>query len=453
MGIKSKKEGVNKMNRLKIMLGKADSTSKSGLINMLIKPLGMLISIIYTPILLNYLGNESYGLWVTLLSIINWVNYFDVGIGNGLRNILSKELSKHEYEEARRSISTAYVVLSGIALVLLLILLGLSFSLNWSNIFKTQINMQIPLAISFSFICINFVLSLSNTLLYSLQLSERVAIRNCLIQCLNLIGLLVLSKISNSSLIAVAILYGSTTFLVNLFNTYSIFVKRVYLFPRIKFYSHKKISSICQLGIKFFIIQIMAVVLFTTDNLLISHYFGAECVTPFSIADKIFNTAYTVLAAFLVPYWSGSTVAFARRDYDWIIKSIKKVILIGMVFIIGYIGLLVLLKPLVRLWLGYNLQFQTGIPVIMCIFYSLYSILGIECQFINGSGKINTQLAVYCIAGIANIPLSIFLGVECGLEGFGIRLASVILIGMQVLVLGFNLVHIINTIKENANGN
>ena len=61
---------------------------------MMLKPVSMILSLMYTPILLNYLGNEKYGLWATLLSVINWVNYFDVGIGNGLRNLLAKELSR-----------------------------------------------------------------------------------------------------------------------------------------------------------------------------------------------------------------------------------------------------------------------------------------------------------------------------------------------------------------------
>ena len=38
----------------------------------IIKPIGMIVSFLYTPMLLKYLGSEKYGLWVTVLSVINW---------------------------------------------------------------------------------------------------------------------------------------------------------------------------------------------------------------------------------------------------------------------------------------------------------------------------------------------------------------------------------------------
>ena len=428
-----------------------DKTAKSGIINMMLKPVSMILSLMYTPILLNYLGNEKYGLWATLLSVINWVNYFDVGIGNGLRNLLAKELSEQQYESAKKSVSTAYIVLSLISFVLLLVLIVLTFFFNWELVFSTQIDMKMPLLISFIFICINFVLSISNTILYALQLSEIVSVMGCITQLLNFIGLLVLNATTNSNLVLVAILYGSTTFVMNIINTFYIIKNNRYLCPSIKSFRTGKIGSICKVGVKFFIIQIMALVLFTTDNILITHYFGAEIVTPFSIADKIFNTVYTVFAAFLVPYWSRSTVAFAQGDYDWVKNSLKKVVKIGTIFIFGYVALLFVFKPLVKLWLGHPLVFQEGIPSIMCLFYIMYSVLGIECQFINGSGKINIQLAVYCIAGILNIPLSILLGVYFNMGGFGIRLASVLLILMQIIVLGINVMIIIKDLKYSKN--
>ena len=66
----------------------------------IIKPVGMIVSFIYTPMLLAYLGEEKYGIWITVLTVINWINYFDVGIGNGLRNCLASEVGQRKYDEA-----------------------------------------------------------------------------------------------------------------------------------------------------------------------------------------------------------------------------------------------------------------------------------------------------------------------------------------------------------------
>ena len=74
----------------KIIIG---ATEKSALRSVFIKPISMVLSLLYTPALLAYLGDEKYGVWATILSVISWVNYCDIGIGNGLRNILTVSIT------------------------------------------------------------------------------------------------------------------------------------------------------------------------------------------------------------------------------------------------------------------------------------------------------------------------------------------------------------------------
>ena len=80
-----------------------DQTQKSSLINMALKPISMILALVYTPLLLSYLGDEKYGLWSTVISVISWINYCDIGIGQGLRNLLSKELTQKQIEKAKKS--------------------------------------------------------------------------------------------------------------------------------------------------------------------------------------------------------------------------------------------------------------------------------------------------------------------------------------------------------------
>ncbi|MFR1517247.1 MAG: lipopolysaccharide biosynthesis protein [Clostridia bacterium] len=438
------------MNYFKKLNGKIKDTEKSAIINMCLKPVSTVLSLIYTPLLLSYLGTEKYGLWATLLSIISWVNYFDVGIGNGLRNLLSKKLSEEKEREAQSAVSTAYIVLSIISCIILLILILLTFTLDWNNIFSTNIDMRPALWISFVFICINFILALSNTILYALQMAERVSIRNCFVQLANILGLLLIRSVTRENLVAMAILFGATSTVVYIGNTIQIIRKKPFLRPRARYFDKTKIKMICNTGIKFFVIQIMCLMLFTVDNLLITHYLGSAAATPFSIANKVFYTAYTFLAAFLVPYWSRTTVALARREISWVKKSIKKVSLLCCLFVIGYFILFLFFKPLVQIWLQKNLLYPKGLILVMFIFYTLYSVLAVECQFINGSGKINIQLIIYLIIGIANIPLSIYLGVYKNLGVVGIRLATTILVLAADIVLGLNLKNIIKRLEKES---
>ena len=57
------------------------------------KPASMIMGYIYVPIVLSFLGTEKYGIWSTLLTILSWISYFDIGIGNGLRNKLAESIT------------------------------------------------------------------------------------------------------------------------------------------------------------------------------------------------------------------------------------------------------------------------------------------------------------------------------------------------------------------------
>ena len=50
------------------------------------------LSLISAPLLLKCLGDEKYGAYATMLSVISWIYYCDLGIGNGLRNKLAESI-------------------------------------------------------------------------------------------------------------------------------------------------------------------------------------------------------------------------------------------------------------------------------------------------------------------------------------------------------------------------
>ncbi len=76
------------------------------------KAVSMVLSLVYAPVVLGYLGTGLYGIWATVLNVVSWVNYFDIGIGNGLRNKMSAALAYAMGSSAGVLLGTVLTMLS-----------------------------------------------------------------------------------------------------------------------------------------------------------------------------------------------------------------------------------------------------------------------------------------------------------------------------------------------------
>ena len=76
-----------------------------------LQAISIIISLLYVPLLLNYLTQEKYGIWLTLTSIIGWFSFFDIGLGNGMRNKLTESNAVGDQLLGVKYVSTTYAIL------------------------------------------------------------------------------------------------------------------------------------------------------------------------------------------------------------------------------------------------------------------------------------------------------------------------------------------------------
>src|SRR5665811_795067 len=91
-----------------------------------LKGLSIAISIFLVPITINYVNPTRYGIWLTLSSIVGWFYFFDIGLGNGLRNKFAEAIASGKTELARTYVSTTYAIL----IIIIAIILFLFFCIN-----------------------------------------------------------------------------------------------------------------------------------------------------------------------------------------------------------------------------------------------------------------------------------------------------------------------------------
>jgi hypothetical protein len=81
--------------------------------------LGVLISIVSVPLTVRYLGQERYGVWLTISSLMTWMTMTDFGLtGNALINLMSEAHGTDNRVLARQYASSTFWTLIAITLSL-----------------------------------------------------------------------------------------------------------------------------------------------------------------------------------------------------------------------------------------------------------------------------------------------------------------------------------------------
>ena len=125
------------------------------------KAVAMLASFLAIPLMIRYLGQEQYGVWSTLLTVMSWIVFFDLGVGNGLRNKVAEALARNDKKEAASYIASGYSLIGLIALALWVLITGASFFVPWQTVFNTHVihedTLRLTIQIAFFFVVLNSV--------------------------------------------------------------------------------------------------------------------------------------------------------------------------------------------------------------------------------------------------------------------------------------------------------
>jgi O-antigen/teichoic acid export membrane protein len=402
------------------------------LFSFFLKGISNIIGFIFVPLTLNYLGTEEYGIWLTLSSILLWFGFFDIGLGNGLRNKLAESLAKNDFKMAKIYVSTTYAGIAIIFSVVLLIFFIINPFLNWAHILNTSPDLSgmiSKLAIFLVvFLSIRFVVQLISTINYAHQNPSISSSFDVLANLISLGFLILLKTLSIKSLLLLGIVFSASPVIVFTVASYIFYRGRYKLItPSIRSVEFKYLKELGGLGVNFLFIQLAYLIIFTLNNFIISYLFGPEKVTIFSIPYKYFGFLSNYFLTLLLPFWSAFTDAYVKKDISWIRNALKRLIGIWVIFVILIIVLIIGSSFLYPLWLRNNfVKVPFMLSVFMGIFYAIFAWFNIFCFFINGTGKVKLQLLVYIIAALLEIPLILFLSVYLHFNLYGVIITNII---------------------------
>lgn len=382
-------------------------------VSFIAKGITILISFIIVPLTLGYVGKVEYGIWLTIASIISWFSFFDIGLGNGLRNKLAEALAKDDKETANIYISSTYALIAIIATIMFIGFFIAANFISWNSALNTDVIsnkelLKIVLTVFF-FFCLGFIMRVLSSILQAMQkyaINDMLAV---LSQILGLIAIFILVETTDGSLFYLCLVYGSKTVIVFFGASIFLFSKSLKEFaPKFRNINLKKSLPLMNLGIWFFINQVLYLIVTQTSIILVVQFFGPADVTIFNLSFRYMTIVSMLYIMVLKPFLSAFTEAYTKNEFEWIRSTMKKINLIWIAASFGTLFLVFVYKIFFRLWVGDEIL----VPLSLIIGFGLSSILSTWVStftlFLNGIGKIRLQFRVQIIQAILFFPLSFF---------------------------------------------
>lgn len=396
-----------------------------------------LCSILSLPLVSHYLGKERFGLWLTLIALINWYSLADLGLSNRIVNLLSTADGQDDHQRAQFTVSNALFMAGGLALLLLALFAAIIPFVDWATVFNVssaQARTEATAAFAIIMLCflLRILASTVSSIYTAYQEGYLYQVWTAVGSFSSLLGL-ILAVWNEAGLPALAAAFCGGLLFGEFLAAYFLFVvHRPDLRPAIRLFHWKEAKGILFSGFEFWIAQISTVMLFQTDLLIIARVSGASAVSGYGVSLRLLSLIGAVQSAFTTPLWSAYSEALARKDLPWMRHTYRRSIVWGLVWSVSASVLIAFAAGwLFRMLVTSDIQPDARLLLPMIITEVINSIGRASAMFLNGIGAIRAQAIFAPVAGILNLVLSWILGTAWGPPG--VAWATAISLGLYLL--------------------
>lgn len=369
----------------------------------------VLSTVISIPIILRHLGEERYGLWVTVMAMVPMLSFADLGIGNGLITTIARAHGSEDRHDAHRLVSTAFFALTALSVVL-----GFGFAVAvaivpWESVFNvTGTFAAVEATPTVAAFAATFLIALPLSVVQKVQLGFQEGFVNSIWQgfgsVAGLLGIVTVVRLGFGAPALVLAATGGPLGASLAQNLWLFFRRRPWLRPRLAMTSRTAFVELRHLGFAFFLMQMMMTLAFASDNFVLSRVRGASSVTNYSIQAQPFLWIAGIAGVFLLPLWPAYGEALARREIDWIRLAFKRsLVAVTLAVAIPVTMLVLFARPLLLRWVGDTVEADIWLLTGLAL-WTVVSAIGASLSVVlNAAGKVKFQVATASTMGLGGI--------------------------------------------------
>ena len=387
------------------------------------KGVNFIVTLIMVPLTYNYLGEERYGLLMTILSFVGVLFFADLGLGFGLQNKLPFYKASEDKDLAKKAISSTFILLLGLAFLLTLFFISSIYFIDWKDLLNVDSYLtKREVYMSFSvFVCF-FVFTLPFSIVQKVQNGLQEGYFNEMWRAVgNVLGLLLVLVFiyrHNGVPHMVVAIYGGLSFSLILNFLYRFLIKEKEWLPRPKYFDFNVLKSLLTEGGQFFIIQLVTILTISLDSLIIARYMGTEYVAQYNIGYKLVMLTIIPAIAFISPMLYAFNDAYSKKEFEWVQKTASKTlvysILVSLVFalFIYFFG-----NKIIALWIGDSAILSVELIIAFSFFILVYYLDTFFLTIMSSTKFLKYCVIVFPIAAIASFVLKLALIDRYGVSG------------------------------------
>lgn len=397
----------------------------------------ILVAFFVTPIIINQLGNEAYGIWVIIVSITGYFTVLDFGVNSALVRYISKYHELNDKERINSVYSTSFTLFAIIALAVSV------FTIIFGSFFKSIINAEsynrLYLFAVFAIVGIDLAIKLLfSVLMGTLKGFQRFFELNVISICLLVIknSILVIMLAYGYHLITLAMIQLTISLLM--FGLQYFLLRRNYQYVHFskRLVNKETLRMLYNYSVYSFMISIAIKVLFFTDSLVIGTIMDVSQVTFYAIPAMIMEYMEKIVWAVIGVLIPIISAASARGEEDqnqrlYQVGTRYTFLLVAPIAIVLYtIG-----DDFIALWIGPEFRVESGnILLILLTGYLFFLPQLIAHGILKGISRHKYLAYFLSVEALINLALSIYLGKSYGLKGVAIGTAVPLIVFNMILL-------------------